>query len=76
MNFQSLKAWIIYGGILFAHVAAGGFSMYRPAADIFLAGCTQFVPTGKHVFVVNFVYTFIALSPSPLHIFFSVLKCC
>jgi len=38
-------AWILYAGVVTAHVAAGGFSMYRPAADIFLTGCTQFVPT-------------------------------
>ena len=37
--------WYLYGSTLTALVAAGCFSMERPAADIFLAGITQTPPT-------------------------------
>jgi len=45
--------WYLYGGALTALVAAGRFSMERPAADIFLAGITQTPPT---------VYTVVAMA--------------
>jgi hypothetical protein len=37
--------WILYGLYMTLYCIAGGISCYRPAADIFLAGVTQFVPT-------------------------------
>ena len=44
--------WHGYGGGLCAIVLLGGFSMKRPAADIFLVGVTQAVPTAYVVLVL------------------------
>jgi hypothetical protein len=39
------SCWILYGLYMTCYCMAGGISCFRPAADIFLAGVTQFVPT-------------------------------
>jgi hypothetical protein len=41
----SEQAWTMWGIVLTSMVAGGVFSFIRPAADIFLAGCTQTFPT-------------------------------
>lgn len=37
--------WMLYGLYMTLYCIAGGISCFRPAADIFLAGVTQFIPT-------------------------------
>ena len=39
------SCWILYGVYMTLYCIAGGISCFRPAADIFLAGVTQFIPT-------------------------------
>jgi hypothetical protein len=41
----SEQSWMMWGLIVTSLVAGGVFSFIRPAADIFLAGCTQAFPT-------------------------------
>lgn len=41
----SEAAWLLWGGVLVGLVGAGMFSCLRPAADVFIAGCSQTLPT-------------------------------
>lgn len=59
----SEQAWMMWGLILTSLVAGGVFSFIRPAADIFLAGCSQTTPT---FYLIMTVLTFRNTAPKRL----------